>query len=593
MSNHSTDLIIGIDLGTTNSEVALIRAGKVEVLDIENGNKQLPSYVGLDEQGNLLVGESARNQYVLYPERTIKSIKRLMGGDEQIVLGEQQYSPQEISAMILRHLKQVAEQHCGEAISRAVITVPAFFSDAQRQATRDAGEIAGLHVERIINEPTAAALAYESGQQQNASNILVYDLGGGTFDVSIVQMDQGIVEVRASHGDNHLGGDDFDQKLVEHIQQHLKDKYGVDLNVSARAQSRVNRAAERAKIALSSQPYYQVEEEHLLEHKGKPVHLSLEISRKDYEDMIEGFIDTTLNAVHTALDGANLRAADIDEILLVGGSTRTPLVWQRLEEELDMTPRQELDPDLCVAMGAAIQAGMLMGGDQPGPILVDVTPYTFGTSAIGDLHGMEYPYCFVPLIKKNTPIPVTRSESFFTLFDSQDKIEIKVFQGEDRDAMKNTEIGRYMLEDFGDLPAGSPIITTFSLDINGILQVTTKEKQSGVEQHLTIDNAISRFQEAELEQAKTALQQLMGEGESSTAASSANENRDRIKAEAVLEKARHLLPKLEGDDSEDAVDLIETLSTALQSEDTPAIKVATDELSDLLYYLEPDSGTTA
>ena len=592
MSDNTANIIIGIDLGTTNSEVAIIREGKVEVLTLESGQKQLPSYVGLDEEGQLLIGDAARNQYALYPERTIKSVKRLMGSDEQIVLGDKQYTPQEISAMILHHLKQVAEEACGETISRAVITVPAFFSDAQRQATRDAGEIAGLHVERIINEPTAAALAYENGQSQS-SNILVYDLGGGTFDVSIVQMEQDVVEVLASHGDNHLGGDDFDQKLIDHIEQYLKDKHGVDTSNSPRARSRINRAAERAKIALSAQPYYQLEEEHLLEHKGKPIHLSLEISREDYEEMIEGFIDTTLDAVHTALDGANLRTSDIDEILLVGGSTRTPLIQRRLEAELGMVPRLELDPDLCVAMGAAIQAGMLMGGDQPGPILVDVTPYTFGTSAIGDLNGMEYPYCFVPLIKKNTPIPVTRSESFFTLYDGQDKIEIKVYQGENQDAVKNTEIGRFMLEDFGDLPAGSPIVTTFSLDINGILQVTTREKQSGTEQHLTIDNAISRFQEEELEQAKTALQQLMGGDTEDGASPETQGNRERVKAEAVLEKARKLLPDLEGDDSEDAVDLIETLNNALQGEDIAAVREASDELSDLLYYLDPDGGAAA
>jgi len=592
MSLSSTEIIIGIDLGTTNSEVALVRAGKVEVLEIENGHKQLPSYVGLDDSGELMVGEAARNQYPLYPERTVKSVKRHMGSDEQLPLGEKHYSPQEISAMILRRLKQVAEAACGVSIERAVITVPAFFSDAQRQATRDAGEIAGLKVERIINEPTAAALAYETGHQQ-AKNILVYDLGGGTFDVSVVHMAAGVVEVRASHGDNHLGGDDFDQKLMEHICQFMRDTHDVDPSGSARALSRINRAAETAKVALSSLSYYTIEEEYLLEKDGKPFHLSLEISRIEYEEMIRDYIEQTLDAIHTALDGADLRVSDIDEILLVGGSTRTPLVQSLIESELGIQPRLELDPDLCVAMGAAVQAGML-SGEQIGPILVDVTPYTFGTSAFDEFNGMEYPYCFVPLIRKNTPIPVAYSQSFYTAYDGQEKIEVNVYQGEDRDALNNTKIGEFMLEDFGRLPGGSPIVVTFSLDINGILNVSTLEKKSGKKHHLTIDNAISRFQDNELEQAKSALRQLMEGGDvdnDENAAGEVQENRERVKARSLLDKARILLPSIEGDDRDDAVDLIEAVEIALHADNGGQLKQAADELSDLLYYLEPDLGS--
>ncbi len=586
MPNKTSETIIGIDLGTTNSEVALIRNGAVEVLEIENGNKQLPSYVGLDEKGEILVGEAARNQYVLYPERTIKSVKRHMGSNEQIQMGDKQYSPQEISAIILRHLKQIAEKACGESISRAVITVPAFFSDTQRQATRDAGEIAGLKVERIINEPTAAALAYEAGDQ-NDNIILVYDLGGGTFDVSVVQMDQDMVEVKASHGDNHLGGDDFDQKLIDHIVEFIKDKYDVDATDSARAMSRITRAAEETKIALSSQAYYTIEEEHLLERpgKGKPIHLSLEVSRTEYEEMISDYIDTTLEAIHTALDGAKMSASDIGEILLVGGSTRTPLVQQRLESDLKIQPRIEVNPDLCVAMGAAIQAGML-NGKQLGPILVDVTPYTFGTSAISQMFGMRYPHCFVPLIKKNTPIPVTFSQSFYTSYENQTEVEIKVYQGEDPDAMKNTEIGEFYLKDLKKLPEGSPIIVTFSLDINGILSVTSTEKKQGVECSLVIDNAISRFQEEELEQAKNTLRNLMQDKENPKETED-QKNREHIKATALIEKARKLLPSLEGDDSEDAVDMIKALENALRKEHPNELQQAIDDLSDLLYYLEP------
>jgi molecular chaperone DnaK (HSP70) len=472
-----------------------------------------------------------------------------------------------------------------------VITVPAFFSDVQRQATRDAGEIAGLTVERIINEPTAAALAYECGHQE-AKNILVYDLGGGTFDVSVVHLDSGVVEVRASHGDNHLGGDDFDHRLLEHICNFLEKEHGVVVKDSTRAISRINRAAETAKIALSSQPYYTIEEEYLLEKDGAPIHLSLEISRVEYEEMIADYIAQTLEAVHTALDGAGLRASDIDEILLVGGSTRTPLVQERLEAEMGMQPRLELDPDLCVAMGAAVQAGM-MGGEKIGPILVDITPYTFGTSAIDYFNGREYPYCFIPLIRKNTPIPVTHSESFYTAFDDQKEIEVCVYQGENKDALNNTKIGSFLLEIQDDLPAGSPIVTTFSLDINGILNVSTLEKKSGHTQHLTIDNALSHFQENEMEQARLALQKLMEEDayhDDGDDTDEEQETRERVKARALLEKARTLLPSLEGDDRDDAVDLIEAVEIALSGDDGEQLTQASNELSDFLYYIEPDLG---
>ena len=375
-----TDIIIGIDLGTTNSEVAVVRDGRPEILAID-GAKLLPSVVGLGDDGNLLVGQAARNQYSLYPERTIRSVKRRMGEDVHLSLGEQSYRPQEISALILKRLKQAAEQHLGESVGKAVITVPAYFSDAQRQATRDAGELAGLEVVRIINEPTAAALAYEA-DHQGSRTILVYDLGGGTFDVSVVRMTADITEVLASHGNNQLGGDDFDARLVEHVLTHLKTEHGIASLEDRSALARIQRACEAAKITLSDSPFARIEEEYLLEHQGQPLNLSLEISRSDYEDLIKSYIDETLEAVHTALKGAGLAVADLDEVLLVGGSTRTPLIQERLEQILGMQPRAEVDPDLCVAAGAAIQAAVI-SGQTVASVLVDVTPYTFGTSAFG------------------------------------------------------------------------------------------------------------------------------------------------------------------------------------------------------------------
>lgn len=578
-----TDIIIGIDLGTTNSEVALVRDGQPKVLTVHNDNKLLPSVVGLSEDDQLLVGEAARNQYVLYPERTIRSVKRLMGSDTHIKLGAQEYTPQEISAIILRHLKQAAEQHLGETIHKAVITVPAYFSDAQRQATREAGTIAGLDVVRIINEPTAAALAYDN-EHPDPKNILIYDLGGGTFDVSAVRMEKDVVEVLATHGNNQLGGDDFDRKIVHHIQDHLEQTHGVDITTSRQALARIERAAETAKIKLSDQPYIQIEEEYLLKKDEVPIHLSMELSRHDYEDMISEFIDETLQAVHTALDGAKMTVSDLQEVLLVGGSTRTPVIAQRLEDELRLQPRSEIDPDLCVATGAAIQAAII-AGQKVGSVLVDVTPYTFGTSALSDFKGELYPYKFVPLIRKNTPIPVTKSEVFSTVFDGQEAVEIMVYQGEDEDALNNTEIGRFLIEGLKNVPRGNPILTTFSLDLNGILHVRSQEKETGLERSIRIDNAISRFKNEELELAKERVGKLFNELEQPTEPHSRDDD-DQFKAQALIEKAESLITNASDEDREDLVNLVEMLNDAIQAKDPEALQKAMDELTDLVYYLE-------
>lgn len=581
--------MIGIDLGTTNSEVALIENGNAHIIEIEknSGCYQLPSYVGLDEQDEVLIGDMAKNQYLLYPERTIKSIKRQMGEDIQVQLGSNHYSPQEISALILRHLKQVAERHIGQPVSHAVITVPAFFSDVQRQATRDAGEIAGLTVERILNEPTAAALAYEVNSAE-ARTILVYDLGGGTFDVSVVKMEDNVVEVLSSHGDNHLGGDDFDQKIVDHLLTHLRDTHDIDATKYPKAMSRIVRAAETAKIALSSQPYVTIEEEHLLQHQDRPIHLSLELSRYTYEEMIQPFIEQTMEAIHTALDGANLRVSDIDEVLLVGGSTKTPLVRTQLEQSLDRPIRLDVDPDLCVAMGAAIQAGII-SGENVSATLIDVTPYTFGTSALGLMHGHEYPYVYVPIIKKNTPIPVTRSESFHTVFDGQEKIEVKVYQGEDPDAVNNEELGSFMVEELKNVREGDAIIVTFALDINGILQVTTTEKKTGKQKSLTLDNAIGRFQDKELQQAKEQVSALFNDSDVASPNVATSEQGETPIASAyqdLLLKAKKLQPQLDGEDKEDMTEIVTDLEAAIAADDETKAKVLSEELTDLIYYLD-------
>ncbi len=581
-----SEQIIGIDLGTTNSEVAVVRDGRVEVLEIQNGSRLLPSVVGLADDGALLVGESARNQFVLHPERSVRSVKRQMGSTLPVYLGDRKFSPQEISAIILKRLKEVAERHLGEPVERAVITVPAYFSDAQRQATRDAGEIAGLEVVRIINEPTAAALAYES-DHAGRKNILVYDLGGGTFDVSVVRLEEGVVEVLASHGNNHLGGDDFDEKIVNHVLKHLRETADVtDDEIPSPAMARIRRAAENAKIHLSNNPFALLEEEYLLERDGKVTHLSLELDRYDYEGMIQPFLDETLKAAHTALDGAGLSVTDLDEILLVGGATRTPLVFNRLERDLGLLPRNEVDPDLCVAAGAAMQ-GAVIGGGSVSSVLVDVTPYTFGTNALAELDGEPYPYTFVPLIRKNSAIPTSKSEVFYTVYDDQDRVEVMIYQGEEPDALENTEIGRFMIEGMSKAPAGNEIITTFSLDIDGILHVSSKEKQSDLEVNITIDNAIAQFDALQMDQARERVGRLFEDGvEESPDEGDRTKRRDHTRDNALVEKAERLMEAATDTDLEDLVDLTESLKDAMNEDNAEMVKQASEQLADLIFYLE-------
>lgn len=580
-----TDPIIGIDLGTTNSEVAAVVNGKVVIIE-DNGKKIVPSVVGLADDDSILVGEAARNQYLLYPQRTVKSVKRLMGQATEIDLGGIGYSPQEISAIILKRLKWIAEQYLRQPVSKAVITVPAYFSDAQRQATREAGEIAGLEVVRMINEPTAAALAYDASHQQH-KKMLVYDLGGGTFDVSVVNVEGGIVEVLSSHGNNHLGGDDFDAKIVGHLLDHLYETYGFDVSEDKKAMARITRAAENAKIALSDQPYAQINEEYLLEHEGQAVHLSLELSRDAYEAMIEDDINETLDAVHVALQGADFTAADIDEILLVGGATRTPCIRERLFDEFGFEPHGEIDPDLCVAWGAATQAAMI-AGEEVASVLVDVTPYTYGTSAVGMLNGEEYPYVYVPVIRKNTTLPVTKSEAFLTMHDGQEAVEVTIYQGEHIDALENIEIGKFTVKGLKEVPAGNVITLTLSLDLNGILQVSAKEKATGLEKSIVIENALSAMQGEALASAKQRVGKLFGQTdelftETGVARASGQEH---DQAAELIAKAEALFDRVSEEDKEDMTALIEQIRQGLEKQDASAIAEPIEQLREMLYYLE-------
>jgi molecular chaperone DnaK (HSP70) len=578
-----TDEIVGIDLGTTNSEIAIYRNGRPDVLADEQGRMILPSVVGLSETGDLLVGEEARNQFLLYPERTVRSIKRKMGSDARVHLGERDYSPQEISAIILSRLKEIAQQRLGQPVRKAVITVPAYFSDAQRQATREAGEIAGLEVVRIINEPTAAALVYEAAQQQG-KRILVYDLGGGTFDVSVVRIEAGVVEVISSHGNNQLGGDDFDHKLVEHVLEHLKLKHEVDVSDQPRDMARILRSAEAAKKQLSDHPFARIAEEYLTEIDGKAINLDLEISREDYEAMITPFIEETLGAIHIALESAGLVSSQVDEILLVGGATRTPLIRNRLAEVFGKDPRGEVDPDLCVAMGAAIQ-GAAIAGIEVSAVLVDVTPYTFGTSALGELNGELYPYQYVPIIPKNTPIPVRRSEAFATVVDGQKSVDINIYQGENPDALENIKIGEFRVDGLSNVPAGNLVIIDLALDRDGILQVSAREKKTGLERRITIDKAVSRFDQDQLDQARERIGSLFEGREQEGSAGGAGAAAGSA-VDALLAKASGKLDQASEEDRAEIIDLIETIRDARASGDSAALEEGQRQLQDLLFYLE-------
>ena len=583
------EIIIGIDLGTTNSEVSIVENGKVTVIS-DGDKKMLASFVGLDDNGSIIVGETARNQYLVYPERTIKSIKRLMGQNTQVKLADLPYTPQEISAIILKRLKAIAENYLGQAVNKAVITVPAYFSDAQRQATREAGEIAGLEVVRMINEPTAAALTYDA-QEAEAKRILVYDLGGGTFDVSVVNIESGVVEVLASHGDNQLGGDDFDEQIIDYLVKHLQDTYEVNVREHSKAMARITRAAENAKFVLSDQPYAQIDEEYLLEHDGAPVHLSLELSRMVYEEMIEDYINATLDAVHIALKGAKMTSSEIDEVIMVGGSTRTPCIRERLLNEFGIEPHSEVDADLCVTMGAAIQ-GAMIAGQEVDTVLVDITPYTYGTSAFSTLDGMPYPHVFVPIIHKNTVLPNRKTEAFQTHHDGQEAVDVTIYQGEDPDALNNVKIGEFRVEGLLDVAAGNIITLTLGLDLNGILHVSAQEKETGMEKSITIKNALSQFESGALDTAKQRINSLFGQMDPSVIEHEPLEEPvvadapEIVAATELIAKAEALFDKVSNEDKEDMVDLIETLSNCIAAKDIAGLEAPVAELTDIIYYLE-------
>jgi molecular chaperone DnaK len=599
------DTIIGIDLGTTNSEVAIVRDGLPVVLPGDDGDPILPSVVGLDAEGRLLVGKAARNQFVLAPERTVRSIKRSMGRETTIQLGDQRYSPQEISAIILRTLKQRAERALGGPVSKAVITVPAFFNEGQREATREAGELAGLEVVRIINEPTAAVLTYDPHPPER-ERLLVYDLGGGTFDVSVASVEAGVVEILSSQGDTHLGGDDFDQLLLDLVCDRFQRQYKIDLRESLLARSRVLRAVEDAKKRLSTEVVATIAEEFIAEANGVPLHLRMEIERPEYEELIEPLLARTLRCLDRALTDADLQAHQVDKVVLVGGATRTPRVHEVLRERLGRPVHSEIEPDLAVAMGAAVQ-GALIAGVEVGAVLVDITPHTLGISALGDLHGFRSSHCFAPIIERNTALPATRTEIFTTVSDGQKVAEIRVFQGEDDDTRHNTLVGEFTIEGLAKVSAGNQIVVRLDLDLNGLLKVTATERLTGLVRHVAIDNAMERFRQRQRTDAVDRLEEVFrtAEGEAALPEFDDDELEDDLAdheiaddglspalREAIadvpplLEKAGRVLQKANAEDASELTAMLTDLRAAVERRSEDDIRHISAEVADLIFYLE-------
>jgi molecular chaperone DnaK len=573
--------IIGIDLGTTFSAVGFVRKGKPTILPNVH-ERIVPSVVGFSPDGNLLVGTPARNQYVLYPENTIKSIKRKMGSNETSSLNGRAYTPSEISAIILREMKRIAETNLGEEVTRAVITVPAYFSDAARQATKDAGEIAGFTVERIINEPTAAALAYGLNRVTDREMVAVYDLGGGTFDVSIIELNSGVIEVRASHGNTHLGGDDFDERLMNHLASLFEKEHSVDPRQDRKALARLTRAAEAAKIELSAQPFARVREEYLLDRAGKPLHLDVEIARHEFEDMIRNLLEETLAAFDQSLDDAGLKAKDLDRVLFVGGSTRIPLVWSMVAEHVDQEPQVAINPDEAVALGAGVQAAII-AGEPLDAILVDVTPHSLGIEVVTWRFGQMITDRFAPIIHRNTTIPAVHAELFSAVYPGQRAINVKVYQGEEPVASHNTLLGDFLFEDLkSEIPGQPPTITVqFDLDLNGILHVTAVDRGTRKEHSITVKAEHKRMSPTDK---VAAAEHIAGLALAAPHALGQPVSEDLA---ALLARARQVLDsKRQG--VEELQDLVEEIQDAVQEGRTEDQEELADELLDLLYDLEEE-----
>ena len=565
--------VIGIDLGTTNSCVAVKEGDNVTVIPNPEGQRTTPSVVAFSKDGEILVGQLAKRQAIVNPDRTVISIKRSMGSDKTVSIDGKNYTPQQISAMILQKLKKDAEEYLGTSITEAVITCPAYFTDAQRQATKDAGTIAGLNVLRIINEPTAACLAYGVNLEKNDNKIMVYDLGGGTFDVSILDVGDGVFEVLSTAGDNRLGGDDWDNRIVEWLAAEFKKSDGIDLLKDKMAAQRLREAAEKAKIELSSMQETTISLPFITADANGPKHLEQKLTRAKFEDLTRDLLERTKAPVRTALKDAGLEPSQIHKILLVGGSTRMPMVQALVKELMGKEPTKGINPDECVAMGAAIQ-GAILSGEQQGIVLVDVTPLSLGLETLGGV--------FTKIIDKNTAIPVSKSQVFTTAADNQPQVEIHVLQGERAMASDNVSLGRFFLDGIKPAPRGIPQIeVTFDIDANGIVNVTAKDKATGKAQNITIQS--SRLSDEEIEK-------MRRDAEINESADKKRKEliEARNEAESVIYQAEKLVKDSAAADASvkgRVNDKVSALREKMNGEDTEAIKAGTRELTEAMNAL--------
>ena len=566
--------VIGIDLGTTNSCVAVMEGGEAVVIPNAEGNRTTPSVVAFSKTGERMVGQVAKRQAITNPERTISSIKREMGSDHKVNIDGKSYTPQEISAMILQKLKSDAESYLGTTVSEAVITVPAYFTDAQRQATKDAGKIAGLDVKRIINEPTAAALAYGVDKEQ-AQKIMVYDLGGGTFDVSILEIDDGVIEVLATAGNNRLGGDDFDQCIMKYLVSEFKRTDGIDLSGDKVAMQRLKEAAEKAKIELSGVTTSNINLPYITADATGPKHLDVTLTRAKFNELTGHLVDATMGPVRQAMSDAGLKPSDLAKVLMVGGSSRIPAVVEAVKNFTGRDPFKGINPDECVAMGAALQAGVLTG-DVKGLLLLDVTPLSLGIETMGGV-------C-TRLIERNTTIPVKKSQIFSTAADNQTTVEVNVLQGEREMAAANKSLGRFHLDGIAPARRGVPQIeVTFDIDANGIVNVSAKDLGTGTEQHITITSS-SNMSKEDIEKAVKEAEQYAAEDAKVKEKVEVRNQADQMvyQAEKTLSEVGDKLPESEKAPIQAGID---KLKETLKGEDTDAIKAATEELTQAFYKM--------